>query len=106
MIDKINIQKEPEEAAENYEMYLNELLENRSIRDDVVLFKFLFVQEQEMKEKSKYERFMNSVLELSRKHINQLFTREDRDELIKYDKELEDFREVVAERREKYQEVY
>lgn len=75
VIQKIDSQKHPDDAAEAYETYLNELLENRSIRDDHLLFKFFFIQEQESPEKSSYDRFLSNAIELSRKHINQLFTR-------------------------------
>ena len=71
-----------------YQNYLLGLLAHRNIRSDSCLFGFFFVQEKGSTRKSKYERFLSNAIDLSRKHLSRLLTREDREELTTFDSRI------------------
>lgn len=55
--------------------YFKAVLQHRMLRGDRELFAFLFIQETMKPEKSKYERFLERLVDLSRQYLNRMLTR-------------------------------
>lgn len=76
VLKKMSLKKNLEGSGKEYQDYLNGLFNHRIIRADSVLFMFCFIQEKEEIGESKYERYLHKALDLSRKHLSRLLTRE------------------------------